>query len=365
MVLVVAVATAGIAGGVAASSAAGADAAQQGCSYPVEETDATGTTVTLEEPPERIVTAAPSAAQTLVEIGAWDRVVGVSNQASYLEGADEREVVSAQGRVGVNVEKAVSLDPDLVLAPDVIPEEDVQNLRDAGVTVFQFEQAGSVEEVEEKTRLMGRLTGACEGAEETVQWMESELSTVRQAVEGQDPVEALYVYSPEFGPYTAGDGTFIDDAIETAGAVNVAAEADIQGHETISDEVVVARDPGWLVVNDFDGQPPRNDVYNATTAAQEGNVVVVDANHINQPAPRVVLAIKKLAQAFHPEAYEQAQTTPTADATPTPTDSGTPTATASPSPTDTPATDEGSPGFGPVAALLAVLAAALVATRRR
>ena len=365
MVLVLTVATAGIAGGAAAAPVASADAAQDGCSYPIEETDATRTTVTLEEAPDRIVTAAPSAAQTLVEIGAWDRVVGVSSSASYLEGADEREDISAQGRVGVNVEKTVSLEPDLVLAPAVTPDEDVEKLREAGLTVFEFEKAGSVDEVKEKTRLMGRLTGACEGAEETVQWMESELSTVRQAVQGQDPVEALYVYSPDFGPYTTGSGTFIHDAIETAGAVNVAAEAAIEGHKTISDETVIQQDPQWLIVNTFDGQPPQTDAYNATTAVQEGNVVVVDTNHFNQPAPRVVLAIKKLAQTFHPEAYEQAQSTPTPSPSPSPSPSPTDSQTPTASPTETPESDEGSPGFGPVAALVALAAAALVAIRRR
>jgi major cell surface glycoprotein (TIGR04216 family) len=65
--------------------------------------------------------------------------------------------------------------------------------------------------------------------------------------------------------------------------------------------------------------------------------------------------------------------TPTeADDTPTATDSPTPTATASPTPTEMPDTDTatptptegGGPGFGAVVALVALLAAALLATRR-
>lgn len=76
------------------------------------------------------------------------------------------------------------------------------------------------------------------------------------------------------------------------------------------------------------------------------------------------------------ELVEQVSTatpTPTeADTTPTATDSPTPTATASPTPTEAPDTETasptptegGGPGFGAVVALVALLAAALLATRR-
>ena len=68
---------------------------QADCGYPYSAEDATGTEVTLEERPERITTLNPSAAQTMWEIGGEDQVVGVTQYASYLEGADERTNVSA------------------------------------------------------------------------------------------------------------------------------------------------------------------------------------------------------------------------------------------------------------------------------
>jgi PGF-CTERM protein len=74
------------------------------------------------------------------------------------------------------------------------------------------------------------------------------------------------------------------------------------------------------------------------------------------------------------ESIETPTATPTEeDDTPTATDSPTPTATASPTPTEmdtemdteTPTpTSGGGPGFGAVVALVALLAAALLATRR-
>jgi iron complex transport system substrate-binding protein len=337
--------------------------AQTTCEFPVTVTDATGTEVRVDDRPERIVSLSPSAAQTLWEIGADSQVVGVTQYATYLEGADSRTNVSGAGQTLISTEEVVGTSPDLVLAPNVVPDETVTALRDAGLTVYKAEYAGSLGDVVEKTRLYGQLTGNCEAADVTADRMESELATVETAVEGQDRPRALYTF---FG-FTAGEGTFIDEIITTAGGTNVASEANITGYQQISPETVVAQDPEWIVLNSDGPQVPQNDAYNSTTAVQEGNVIVLDGNYLSQPAPRVIQPVRALAQAFHPEAYAQANATTTPGPTtgPTPTASPTPTATESPTPEpgdDTPRTTS-IPGFGVSVALVSVLGAGLLARR--
>ncbi|MFB9808829.1 ABC transporter substrate-binding protein [Haladaptatus pallidirubidus] len=94
---------------------------QPSCSFPVTKADATGTEVSLDEQPQRVVTLSPSAAQIMWEIGAKDKVVGVTQYANYLEEADKKANVSGTGQSFVNIEKVVSLEPDLVLAPSTVP----------------------------------------------------------------------------------------------------------------------------------------------------------------------------------------------------------------------------------------------------
>jgi iron complex transport system substrate-binding protein len=333
---------------------------QEQCTFPVTVTDASGTEVTVDAEPERVVSLSPSAAQTMWEIGAREKVVGVTQFAAYLDGADERVNVSGPGQTPVSTEKVVGADPDLVLAPNVVSDETVRKLRESGLTVYKASFATSLEDVVEKTRTIGRLVGACEGATERVTAMEAELDRIERAVEGEDRPRVLYT---SFG-FTAGEGTFIDAVITAAGGTNVAAEANITGYEQISAETVVDRDPEWLLLASSSPQPPRTDAYNSTTAVREGNVVVVDTNYLSQPAPRVIRPVRTLAQALHPEAYAQANETGTT-ATPTATERTEPTPTPSPTAAvdDTPA-ETTSPGFGPVAAVAALLAAALLARRR-
>jgi iron complex transport system substrate-binding protein len=325
------------------------------CSFPVERTDATGTTVTVAEEPQTVVTLNPSAAQTMWEIGAKDKVVGVTQYAMYLDGASEKTNISGAGQ-NVNVEEVVALDPDLVLAPNAtFSKENIEKLRESGLTVYHFNEAESLADIEAKTRLIGELTGECAGAEETVEQMQTELARIDRAVEGQERPDVLYTF---FG-YTAGEGTFIHVAIERAGGNNVAADAGIQGYKPISEETVVDENPDWILLNSDAPVVPKSDAYNATTAVKQDQTVVLNANHVSQPAPRIVSVVSQLAQTFHPDAYAEAEMTATATATPTP-DGGTDTPTAT-------ATEESAggigPGFGVATALVALLAVALLARR--
>lgn len=338
-------------------------AGQNSCTYPVTATDATGEEITIEQPPERIVSLNPSAAQTLWEIGAQEKVVGVSQFAGFLEGASELETVTSGFPSTVDVETVISLEPDLVFAPNTIQNETVDRLRESGTTVFRFSAATSIEDVYEKTRQIGRMAGACDGAEETIQWMKTEIEIVREAVAGQDPPNVLYAMSAGYAP---SPNTFIGGMIDAAGGHNIVANLNTTGlYPQLSSEVIVQQNPEWIIAAHAPGNAsrPAKDVVpisaalRNTSAWTTDQIVTVDRNNISQPAPRIVYPIRKMAQAFHPEAYAEAAAIPSPS--PTLTDeSATEPDDSSPTPTET----DGQPGFGlPVA----VLALAIVTYRLR
>lgn len=324
-----------------------AHAGHDECTFPVERTDATGETVHVEESPERVVTTSPSAAQTLWEFDAADKVVGLTEHALYLEGADQRTVISGE-EDPIVIERVVDLDPDLVLAPNTTQAETVAQLREAGLTVYHFPAETGMADVLDAVNVTGALTGECAAAEETTAWMAERLDRVETAVADQEHPSALYVF---FG-FTAGAETFVHEIITTAGAENAAAAAGITGFQPINEEVVLDADPDWIILNSDDPALPESAAFNETTAVQEDRVVVVPIEHLNQPAPRAVLAIEQLAEAFHPEAMANATTDET-------TDTGADTSSDG-------AEDGGTgalPGFGPLVAIAALLGSLWLARR--
>ena len=235
------------------------------CTFPVSETDVTGTEVQLDERPDRVVALQPSDAQITWDIGARDQVVGMPQNANtaYLNDTENRTNVANDDGT-TDVESVVGANPDLVLAANATSLETVQQLRDAGVTVYHYALAEDLDDIYGQVETAGRLTGNCEAANESVADMQDRVSDVRDAVEDRDRPRVLYY----FYQFTTGEGTHIHDLIETAGGENVAAQAGLSGYQQVSAEIVAERDPQWIV-QPSDAPRPTGAPYNETTASEQ------------------------------------------------------------------------------------------------
>ncbi|MFB6166602.1 MAG: PGF-CTERM-anchored ABC transporter substrate-binding protein [Haloarculaceae archaeon] len=339
----------GAAGGVAAATSA------PDCSLPVTLTDATGTRVTVDERPKRIVTLQPSDAQTAWTIGIQDRVVGlpINQYTAYLDGREDKTNVKNDD-LSVNVEKVVALRPDVVLAANVTDPQTVRKLRQAGLTVYEFGLTESLDQIGRNLETVGRLTGSCQAAADAADEYRQRVATVRRAAElANETPSALYHMR---GDYTAGTGTFIDDVLTTAGATNVAAQAGITGYKPLNREVVANRSVDWLV-HARGTTVPHDAPYAQTTAVRRNQTIALNENYLNQPGPRVVVPLTRLAKRWHPDALARANET-VANVTDTGGSTG----------SDATTTDSASgfgPGFGAGVGLTALAIGALLARRRR
>ncbi|MBX0305136.1 PGF-CTERM-anchored ABC transporter substrate-binding protein [Haloarcula salinisoli] len=331
----------------ATPAAASAGQSGQNCSFPVTLTDATGTEVTIEERPDRVVTTNPSAAQTMWEIGGRDQVVGLTQYASYLEGSASRTNVSAG--FGVSREKVAGTNPDLVIAPNS-SAGDVQGLRDAGLTVYHLPSPTDIEDIREATTRIGRLTGNCQGAADTNAWMTANVDAVGNLTEDvEDRPDVLY---PLGSGYVAASDTFIDAVLSTAGADNAASE--YTQYPQLNDEVLLQLDPDNLVLHEQTGYLVDEEPYASTTAGQENAVVTVRERDMSQPAPRsVVNGVHNVTRQLYPDRYDESvyvQRSAVEGATPATVDGDT--------------SGGSGPGFTAVGGVVAVLATALLARRR-
>jgi iron complex transport system substrate-binding protein len=350
------------------------------CTYPVTLDDATGTAVTVDEEPERVVTLLPSAAQTMWAIGAEDKVVGlpVNQYTAYLDGREGKTDISGDG-VGPVREKVVGANPDLVLAPNATDPATVSALRSDGLTVYYYHEATSLAAVPNKTERTGQLVGAPEAAARQAAATRGTVDAVETAVADESRPRVYYSLG---GQFTAGANTFIHDVIVTAGGENVAAEANVSGYAPLNQEIVAQQDPEWIVLPEGFSVPDGAG-FNNSTAVREDQVVTVNDNFMNQPGPRVTQPLGRLAETFHPETYDPAAvadpTTPAPEtcAAAMTTDMATATESATSGMDETPTTTEmdetpasgttsvTGPGFTVLLAIVAVLAAALVTALRR
>ncbi len=270
--------------------------------FPVTLTDDDGVSVTLKAPPQRIVTFAPANTEILFALGLGDRVVGVSGRYdNYPPAARAIDEVGGSNGVEPNIEKVVSLQPDLLLATSG-GEDWKQRLRQLGVPVFSID-ATSFGDVLHDIRTVGTLTGADRPAAALTANMAAEAAEVKARVAAEPPVSCFYEVYYQPPVYTVGPGSFVFSLLKLAGCDPVTANLKTQ-YPQMSVEAIVRADPAVYLVDSLSASSVaavgKRPGYDALSAVRDHHVVVIDSDLVTRPGPRVVDGLRELAEALHP-----------------------------------------------------------------
>lgn len=258
--------------------------------------------------PQRIVSLAPSNTEILFAIGAGDRVVGVTDYCNYppevVEKKKSGELVSIGGYTTVNIERVVSLKPDLVVASYGNGIETIETLRRLGVNVIAFDPK-TIQDVMRDIVLIGRATGREDEARELVRKMLNRIENVTERVKGEPRVRVAHIlwHDPI---WVSGRNTFIDEVITLAGGENV---FNFDGWRVVSLEDLITANPDVIIVSSGSGMGGGRDVvYEWIThderlkdlsAVKNGRVYVVDADIISRPSYRLADAVEIIAKLLH------------------------------------------------------------------
>ena len=123
--------------------------------FPATVTDFQSRSVTIATRPLRIVSIGPSNTEFVFALGAGDRVVGVDDFSDQPAAATKIDKV---GGVKVNLEKVVSLKPDLVLSVK-FSDGTIERLAATGLLVLVVDPQ-SIGDVSRTAILLGRAVGA-------------------------------------------------------------------------------------------------------------------------------------------------------------------------------------------------------------
>jgi iron complex transport system substrate-binding protein len=280
--------------------------ASVGAAFPATLTDDEGVEVTVQSAPQRIVTWAPSNTEILFALGLGDRVIGVSG--GFDDFPPEAQGIEHVGGSNFepNVEKVVSLEADLVLAGFGGGEEWKERLRGQGVAVFTV-IATDYDDAARDIETIGRLTGSTTEATALAGAMRASSASVRQIVSEETSVTCFYEVGFEGGFFSVGPGSFIYDLLQRAGCDPVTADA-TEPFPQWSVEQLVEDDPDvYLVSSDSVGSDSdtvgARPGFGELKAVKAGRVVLVDADLLDRPGPRLAEGLERLARALHPEAF--------------------------------------------------------------
>lgn len=274
--------------------------------------DGLGRQVTINAVPQRIVSLAPSNTEILFALGLGDKVVGVTEYCNYPEAAKTKPKVG--GFSTVDIEKVVSLRPDLVLATQIHSKTIIPALEKLGLTVVALTPS-SLTGVLDSITLVGKITGQSKEASELIKDLSTRIKSIADKTQKLSPAQRPRVFYVTWHDplMTAGTGTLSNDVISQAGGQNIA--SDITGDKTIDLETVINRDPEVIIVSvgmgtgeDLPWQYIKSESrLKNTQALLTGRVYKIDGDLIHRPGPRIVEALEQMAQFIHPETFGQSK----------------------------------------------------------
>ncbi len=274
---------------------------------PVTVKDMKDREITLDAPATRIVALTAADCEILYALGAGDTLVGRGEYCEYPE--QVKEVPSVQSGLTTNIEQIVALKPQVVLMGTMAQtKEQVSALEAAGIKVVASE-AANIAGVYTAIELIGAVTGKTAEANALVESMKASFEEISKKAAGDGTKTVYYEVSPlQYGLWTAGSGTFMDELATMVGLKN--AFADVQGWGEISQEQVIERDPDYIVTISMyfgEGPTPVEEIksregWQDLKAVKNDAILNADSNEISLPGPRLVDAAQMLFQfVYEPE----------------------------------------------------------------
>ena len=264
----------------------------------VTVTDMAGREITLDAPATKVVALTASDCEILAALGAEDTLVGRGEYCDYPESV--LEVPAVQSGADTNLEQIIALEPQVVvMAKMAQTEEQVAALEAAGIRVV-VSDAQDIEGVYTAIRLIGTLVGRNDEAEAMVADMQSTFADIAAKSENTGKTVYFEVSPLQWGLWTAGKGTFMDELATMCGLTN--AFADVEGWAEISEEQVLERDPDYIVTISMyygEGPTPVEEIksragWDVLKAVQNDAIFNADSNEVSRPGPRLKDAAEAL-----------------------------------------------------------------------
>lgn len=278
----------------------------------VEVTDMTQRTVTLDVPATRVVAITAANVEVLYALGAGETLVGRGEYCDYP--TEALDVPSVKSGTDLNVEEILALEPDVVLM-DTMGQttEQVEALENAGVKVVMTKEDG-IEGVYTAIELIGKVVGKNDEAAALVTDMKNTFAEVTAAAQHADFAgkTVYFEISPlQWGLWTGGNGTFMDEIGQMLGLTNIF--ADVDGWASVSEEQVLERNPDYIVTTSSyygEGPTPVEEIaqragWENVTAVANGDIFNADSNSFTRPGPRLADAAKALLEFLTNTAAEE------------------------------------------------------------
>lgn len=262
----------------------------------VQVVDDRGKTIELREPPRRIVTLLPSLTETVCELGACDRLVGVDNFSNWPDRVLRLPHVG--GLDDASIEQIVALKPDIVLLSAT--SRALGRLEGLGLRVMGLELK-TLADVRRGLGKVGQLLDV-PGAEQVWSRINEEVDAAARTL--PKPLRGTTVYYEVGGGYAASESSHIGEILSRVGGANVV-PGNLGTVPKLNPEFVVRADPQVIMFSDRNlAELPTRPGWSRIRAVREGRLCAFTAAQgdvIVRPGPRLGESARLMVQCLKGE----------------------------------------------------------------
>ena len=272
---------------------------------PLTIIDDTGAVVTIPQEPQRIISVAPSNTEILFSLGLEDKIVGITNYCNFPE--ETKNIEKIGETFPLNLEKIVSLKPDLILAY-VGQLKEIPRLRELGLNTIVIEPL-NLQETLKSIQMVATIGGIPEKGNTLVENLSQRIDQIKTEVSNLEITKKPKVFIGGIYEtiWTPGEGTLFNELISLAGGINIA--AGFSGWTKISSEFILKEDPDIIIIpigamNPGDELKIKENIYQRPgwsnlSAVKTQKIFIVNEDLFFRPGPRLVDGLERLYKIFY------------------------------------------------------------------
>ncbi len=271
--------------------------------------DRSGKEITLPKEATKIISLVPSTTEVIEDLGKTDQLIAVDTQSSTM--MTDLKKLPQMDMMAVDTEKLIALKPQIVYVNDInlASSESVwKQVEDAGITVVNIPTSTSIKAIKEDVQFIADSLSEHEKGQKLIKTMDQEIDEVAKIGKTiKKPKTVLFEVAALPDIYSFGNGTFLNEMIETIGAKNVLANE--KGWLPVTEEAAIAAKPEVILTNVNYMKDPAKEIlarknWENVPAVQNKEVFEIDNMSSSLPNNHITKALKQMAKAVYPEEYK-------------------------------------------------------------
>jgi len=264
--------------------------------YPLTIKDDSGQKITIKSEPKRIISTMPSNTEILAALGLNDKIVGITTKCNYPPSITAKEKV---GSTIINIEKVVSLKPDLIVMSGDAQKSDVAKLRGLNMQVLVV-NPHSVKDILSSIKLIGKVTNKERASQKLARNLSGRLKGIEWRPYKKKPSVFIEIWHNPL--ITSGKGTYLNDGLSFIGLNNIAGGINISYPE-YSIEKLLVDNPDYIVVAGDDytrvTQIISDQNWQKLNAVKTSRIILINSDILLRPGPRFVSALEKIVKSVY------------------------------------------------------------------